>query len=71
MIVGMHPIALGSGERGKLCAPVARAAIGGLLTSTLLTLIVVVCAYLNEATVWLRGWRTRRRPVGITEGAAA
>ena len=38
MIVGMIPIALGTGEGGELRAPMARAVIGGLLTSTLLTL---------------------------------
>ena len=60
MIFGMIPIALGSGEGGELRAPMARAVIGGLLTSTLLTLIVVpvVCAYLDEAGAWIRHRRT-------------
>jgi HAE1 family hydrophobic/amphiphilic exporter-1 len=65
MIFGMIPIALGTGEGGELRAPMARAVIGGLLTSTLLTLIVlpVVCAYLDEAGAWLKRRRTGVRPL--------
>ncbi len=45
MIFGMLPIAIGMGEGGGFRAPMARAVIGGLITSTLLTLIVVPVAY--------------------------
>ena len=45
MIAGMAPIALAMGEGGGFRAPMARAVIGGLITSTLLTLIVVPVAY--------------------------
>lgn len=45
MIAGMLPIAIGMGEGGGFRAPMARAVIGGLITSTLLTLIVVPVAY--------------------------
>ena len=45
MIFGMLPIALGLGEGGGFRAPMARAVIGGLITSTLLTLLVVPVAY--------------------------
>jgi HAE1 family hydrophobic/amphiphilic exporter-1 len=45
MIVGMLPIALAAGEGGGFRAPMARAVIGGLITSTLLTLVVVPVAY--------------------------
>lgn len=45
MIFGMLPIALALGEGGGFRAPMARAVIGGLITSTLLTLIVVPVAY--------------------------
>jgi HAE1 family hydrophobic/amphiphilic exporter-1 len=45
MIFGMFPIALALGEGGGFRAPMARAVIGGLITSTLLTLIVVPVAY--------------------------
>ncbi len=45
MIAGMFPIALAMGEGGSFRAPMARAVIGGLITSTLLTLVVVPVAY--------------------------
>ncbi len=44
-ILGMLPIALGFGAGAELRAPMATAIIGGLITSTLLTLIVVPVAY--------------------------
>jgi HAE1 family hydrophobic/amphiphilic exporter-1 len=45
MIFGMLPTALALGEGGEFRAPMARAVIGGLITSTLLTLIVVPVVY--------------------------
>jgi HAE1 family hydrophobic/amphiphilic exporter-1 len=45
MIAGMLPVALSLGEGGAFRAPMARAVIGGLITSTLLTLVVVPVAY--------------------------
>jgi HAE1 family hydrophobic/amphiphilic exporter-1 len=45
MIVGMLPVAMAMGEGGGFRAPMARAVIGGLITSTMLTLIVVPVAY--------------------------
>jgi HAE1 family hydrophobic/amphiphilic exporter-1 len=45
MIFGMLPIAFALGEGGGFRAPMARAVIGGLITSTLLTLLVVPVAY--------------------------
>jgi HAE1 family hydrophobic/amphiphilic exporter-1 len=45
MIFGMMPTALALGEGGSFRAPMARAVIGGLITSTLLTLIVVPVVY--------------------------
>ena len=44
-ILGMLPIALGFGAGAELRAPMAVAIIGGLITSTLLSLIVVPVAY--------------------------
>jgi multidrug efflux pump subunit AcrB len=41
MIAGMVPIALGLGEGGEQTAPLGRAVIGGLLASTLATLLVL------------------------------
>jgi hydrophobic/amphiphilic exporter-1 (mainly G- bacteria), HAE1 family len=45
MIFGMVPVAVGLSEGGELRAPMAIAVIGGLVTSTLLTLVVVPVAY--------------------------
>ena len=57
MVVGMIPVALGLGEGGGFRSPMARAVIGGLITSTMLTLIVVPVAYsyLDEMGEWFRG----------------
>lgn len=41
MIFGMVPIAIGFGEGGEQRAPMAHAVIGGLISSTVLTLVVV------------------------------
>lgn len=45
MIFGMLPLALELGKGAEMRAPMARAVIGGLLTSTFLTLIVVPISY--------------------------
>jgi len=45
MIAGMLPLALGIGEGGETQAPMGRAIIGGVITSTLLTLVVVPVLY--------------------------
>ncbi len=45
MIFGMAPIALGTGAGSESRAPMAVAVIGGLTTSTLLTLVVVPVVY--------------------------
>jgi hydrophobic/amphiphilic exporter-1 (mainly G- bacteria), HAE1 family len=58
MVVGMFPVALAMGEGGGFRAPMARAVIGGLITSTMLTLIVVPVAYTYFDD--LGGWVKRR-----------
>jgi HAE1 family hydrophobic/amphiphilic exporter-1 len=45
LIAGMVPVALGHGEGADFRAPLGRAVIGGVLTSTLLTLIVIPTFY--------------------------
>ncbi len=45
MIFGMLPMAIGAGDGGETQAPMGRAVIGGVITSTLLTLVVVPVAY--------------------------
>jgi HAE1 family hydrophobic/amphiphilic exporter-1 len=44
-ILGLVPMAIGIGEGGELQAPLARVVIGGLLTSTLVTLVLVPAVY--------------------------
>jgi len=46
MILGMLPSAVGTGEGSGFRSPIAIATIGGLITSTLLTLVVVPVSYL-------------------------
>ena len=77
MIFGMLPLAFAIGAGAELRAPMARAVIGGLITSTLLTLVVVPVVYtfldgLGPATVaeWLRvlvTWFRRLRRRKATE----
>ena len=56
MIFGMMPLflAIGAGAEGR--APMARAVVGGLLTSTLLTLLVVPVMYtlMDDLGSWLK-----------------
>jgi HAE1 family hydrophobic/amphiphilic exporter-1 len=54
MIFGMLPTALALGEGAEFRAPMAHAVIGGLITSTLLTLIVVpvVYTFLDDFGAW-------------------
>ncbi len=61
MIFGMMPTALAYGDGGEFRAPMARAVIGGLITSTLLTLVVVptVYTYLDDFGAWVGGFVKR------------
>jgi HAE1 family hydrophobic/amphiphilic exporter-1 len=56
MIFGMIPLALGLGEGGEQRAPMGQAVIGGVITSSLLTLIVVpvIYTYLDDLTAWAK-----------------
>jgi HAE1 family hydrophobic/amphiphilic exporter-1 len=44
-VAGLMPIALKLGEGSEASAPLARAAVGGLVVSTGLTLLLVPCIY--------------------------
>ncbi|MDB4913734.1 MAG: acriflavin resistance protein, partial [Gemmatimonadetes bacterium] len=57
LIAGMIPVALGRGEGAQFRAPLGVAIIGGVLTSTLLTLLVIPTFYevMDEARHWLAG----------------
>jgi len=56
-IIGLMPLALGLGEGGEAQAPMARTVIGGLLSSTLITLVVVPVVY----SIFERGPRRKRK----------
>jgi len=60
MIFGMLPLAFEIGAGSELRSPMARAVIGGLITSTLLTLIAVPVVYslLDDLTIRLFGKRS-------------
>ncbi|HEU0055355.1 MAG TPA: efflux RND transporter permease subunit, partial [Longimicrobium sp.] len=62
MIFGMIPLALALGEGAEQRAPMAHAVIGGLITSTLLTLFVVPVVYtlLDDGITGVRRWMRRR-----------
>jgi HAE1 family hydrophobic/amphiphilic exporter-1 len=64
MIFGMLPLAFEIGSGAEFRAPMARAVIGGLITSTLLTLVVVpvVYTYLDDLGAWFVRWWTRKTP---------
>jgi HAE1 family hydrophobic/amphiphilic exporter-1 len=51
-MLGLVPMAIGLGEGGELQAPLARVVIGGLLTSTIVTLVLVPAVY----TLFEEGW---------------
>jgi HAE1 family hydrophobic/amphiphilic exporter-1 len=55
-MLAMTPMALGLGEGSELNSPMARSVIGGLATSTFLTLIIIPVVYtlLEDITNWLR-----------------
>jgi HAE1 family hydrophobic/amphiphilic exporter-1 len=69
MVFGMLPLALGMGSGGEMRAPMARAVIGGLITSTLLTLVVVPVVYtlIDDVSAWIG--QHRRRIVAAAAGA--
>jgi multidrug efflux pump subunit AcrB len=62
MVFGMLPLALALNDGGEIQAPMGRAIIGGVMTSTLLTLVVVPIAYsyLDQLPAW-----TARRIVAL------
>jgi hydrophobic/amphiphilic exporter-1 (mainly G- bacteria), HAE1 family len=69
MIFGMLPLALAFGAGAEARAPMARAVIGGLMTSTLLTLFVVPVMYtiLDDVGSWVSSRLTdaSHRPAGV------
>jgi len=56
MIFGMVPLAFALTEGSEQRAPMGQAVIGGVITSSLLTLVVVpvVYCYMDDFSQWLR-----------------
>lgn len=69
MVFGMLPMAIALNDGGELQAPMGRAIIGGVITSTLLTLVVVPVVY--SYLVQLGEWAARRWGGGAHEATPA
>jgi len=56
MVFGMVPLAAGMAEGSEQRAPMGQAVIGGIITSSILTLVVVPVIYtwLDDFAVWTR-----------------
>jgi len=67
MIFGMLPAALGTGAGSEMRQPMGVSVIGGLLTSTLLTLVVVPVVYslFDDLGRWARGRVRRGEPDAV------
>lgn len=59
-VLGMLPLAIGGGVGGEIQAALARAVIGGLSVSTLITLVVIPAAYTGVHDLRQRFGRTAR-----------
>ncbi|HMN75981.1 MAG TPA: efflux RND transporter permease subunit [Burkholderiaceae bacterium] len=72
MIFGMVPLAFAMSEGSEQRAPMGQAVIGGVITSSLLTLVVVpvIYCYLDDLAQWGRRRfgpaRSRKAPAGVT-----
>jgi len=73
MIFGMLPMAIGSADGGEQNAPMGRAVIGGIITSTMLTLVVVpvLYTYLDTWGRKAKAWFTGGSPASHAGGAGA
>jgi multidrug efflux pump subunit AcrB len=65
MIFGMLPMAIGAGQGGEILAPMGRAVIGGVITSTVLTLLIVPVLY-----TYIFSFSTRMKSL-LSKGAAS
>jgi HAE1 family hydrophobic/amphiphilic exporter-1 len=64
---GMLPIAFGHGEGGEARSPMGVAVIGGLLMSTVLTLVVVPC-FFSLVEEWKARWIHRKERKKVPSG---
>ena len=72
MIFGMLPMAIGVGQGGEMLAPMGRAVIGGVITSTILTLLVVpvLYTYIYSFTAKLRAYWHKGTPAPTEQPVA-
>jgi HAE1 family hydrophobic/amphiphilic exporter-1 len=72
-VLGLAPMALGIGEGGELQAPMARVVIGGLTTSTLITLVFIPVIYmaLEERSERAQARRAARAPETLQSAPSA
>ena len=68
LVAGMIPVALGLGEGADFRAPLGRAVIGGVIASTVLTLIIIPTVYeiFDEWREWLFSKFHRHTAVAAT-----
>jgi hydrophobe/amphiphile efflux-1 (HAE1) family protein len=61
MIFGMMPMSIGSGQGGEILAPMGRAVIGGVITSSILTLLIVpvLYTYMHSLTTRAKRWASK------------
>ena len=73
MIGGMMPLALALGPGSEQQSPMAHAVIGGIITSTALTLVVVpvLFTYFDTLGTRAKGWLTKAHPVPAVDALPA
>jgi HAE1 family hydrophobic/amphiphilic exporter-1 len=63
LIAGMLPVAIGIGEGSEFYRPMATAIIGGTITSTILTLLIIPSFY-DSIELTREAWRRRLKALG-------
>jgi HAE1 family hydrophobic/amphiphilic exporter-1 len=73
LVVALLPVALGSGDGAELRRPIAIPVIGGIISSTLLTLVFIPAFYtvVDDFQLWIRQLFRRQPRILIEESAAA
>jgi hypothetical protein len=71
MVAGMAPAAVGLDSGGELRSPMSIAVIGGLLSSTLLSLVFVPAVFAVMDDIGRLAWRLFSRFVGQVDEPAA
>jgi len=65
MVGGMLPLFLALGAGAEMRAPMARAVVGGIITSTMLTLVVIPVFFdIMDDLHWSKVWAWIKRKVG-------